>query len=757
MVINAIPTWGACDGLHRREGQVRRSSTALDRAQNQFDKDFSVLFNSTISNPYLTNCDAIAALLLRHKRLFAGALLCAVDRDNGFTLRSLSHVLRDGQLWQLNPSTTLKDFSAELMVGRNTRRLTFSNANSQCIFQVDRNTFTHEFGEKIKSLAQLYDHTVIASHNYRNYIGGKVYFHAKPKQRAAYYPKFKTVDEVCRKLASICKVKTRYFVYLGTRHPRTLNIESDFLTYDRKTIRTFCGKEPLEEQFLRDLGGAIAVRQSRVGKFQKKRDNSFYAIFPVYDPNVRGGDVPPDGVVVILSSKPFGQFEIRAAEDWLVSFSSKRHVQKASVLSLAFEFAEREIQKLGSQAGREQRLKCFARIARELFKRVCECTPAASVSLRIIDRDARALIKIAAHQSHWGHYYDEVVENRRDRAIPMEMVANSFIAFAASYRGADKVLHIEDVDKIPRRYRTLGLRQILQHHRFTRTEVVARVVAGKSLVALVNIEGPVSGSLRQHCSFFAECADFLGAIFQRLLSLTDYVGLATMAKSQVKLHSISGILRRWKDGDVDGAMKIARSLKEIQSGPSESDGAALSFPGGPDIRADIGAFNSSLKDWISYELGAKFGGDTKFDWKSVLEGEVPRRFDPDLLPSVYVITISIIENFLFRRSWERHKVRIVDEALGFPTSRRLTVEWNSEEPMDQLVDRNDILLKPLSGKLGFHYGFFLIGVHARHQGGVAEYVDTDGSKAKTSNGFRLTVALPYEPSSSLSRARRAAS
>jgi hypothetical protein len=96
--------------------------------------------------------------------------------------------------------------------------------------------------------------------------------------------------------------------------------------------------------------------------------------------------------------------------------------------------------------------------------------------------------------------------------------------FAASYGGTKKVLYLEDIDNVPAEYKRHGFRQILKHHPFTRTEAIARVVAGKSLVALINVEAPVSGALRQHLPFYGQCADLAILHPTRAVPLENILG-----------------------------------------------------------------------------------------------------------------------------------------------------------------------------------------------------------------------------------------
>lgn len=723
----------------------------------KFRREVARLSDEVISNPYLMNCEAAANLLLRHRILFSAVLLCAVDKSKRYTLRSLSYFLNGREIRMLpDYPAPLTGLNAQLRALRsgNTKRIKFSGNNSDCTFLVNEEFFGDEFLNDIKAFSHLYDHMVVASHNYRNYVSGEIYFHAKPdkkpekkeeeeEEKDAPYPRFESIEQICSSLSEISEVEARHFVYIGTRRPNVDNIESEFLTYDQETIPKFCKQTALDEGFLRDLRSVIALRQSRMGKLTRGR-KSFYAVFPVYDPNVQGR---PQGAVVMLSSKPLGLLVMRAAEEWLSTFSSKRHVIQASVLSSCLKKAEAQIGVIGAEATLRQRLDCFGMVADELAKHICSCTYAASVTIRRIDHTRGVLARVGSHQSKWGPYFDAIVKEKRDVDIPLNMTTTSFNAFAASYPRSDKVLHIEDIDSIPREYRENGLRQILMHHQFTRTEAVARVIAGKSLVAVMNIEGPISGSLREHISFFGQCADFLGALHQRLFSLSDSLGLASMAKYQVKLHSVTDMLRRWIDGDSKGALQIVRQLKELEPKIAEQEQKSIreiSFPEGPDIGTDVQVFNASLRSWVNYLLRAKFGGQCDFDSKAIIGGRVPRHFDPDLIPSLFVIMISILENFIFKISWEKHQLQIKDEFVGFPSTRRLSVVWTSREPMNRAVDRNAILLKPLKSGSGSHFGFFLIGVHARQQGGSAEFVDICDTR-DIPVGFSLTVSLPYEP------------
>jgi hypothetical protein len=726
------------------------SPAALARARTKFGDDVRKLLSAVISNTYLNNCQPAADLLVRNSKLIVGGALYAFDRSNNIPLRSLSYIFENGSLKGLGPTPiTLSEFSANLGGKddpKQVRRIVFEGNNSHCIFLLRECDLNAELLDEVRFFGVLYNYMVFSSHNYRNYVGARIRYQAKPTGGDDYYPHFENIEQICEQLSTLYNVRARHFVYVGNRQPKKLKVDQDFSTYDRKTVAQFCRKKSLDADFANDLCSVIVIRQSRIGLLAGRK-KQFYSIFPVYDPNLRGTDVPPDGVVIILSPSPLGLFVMRAAEEWLNAFSSKRHVRKASVISDCLKVANDEIQKIGVDAGLYERIGAFERVARELCVALCACTHAASVSVRRIDRRRGILKKIAEYQSNWGAYHDKILKQKKDKDISMKLIATSFNAFSVAYTGSEKVLNIENISVIPRRFKHCGLRQILQHHKFTRTEAIARVLAGKSCIALINIEAPVPGSLRQYESFFEKSADFLGEVYQHLFSLTDASGLAAMAKIQVELHAVADLLREWRDGDGDGAQMIVRRLRQLRIRPidqAEADVREIAFPQGTQIGKDSRLFNASLTSWVEFMINAM--GFSELKPASLIEGGAPRLFDPNLIPSLFVVTMSIMENILSRPALlPKNRVKFSDELVGFPTKRRLTIEWQCDHMMDPSVDRNGILLKPWIDTSGqSHFGFFLIGIHARQHGGTAEFFDTYDEDKQTI-GFGLKVSLPYEP------------
>jgi hypothetical protein len=730
---------------------VQQTSKTLDRGINKFSHDLYSLFDVVLSTPYLMNCDAAANVLARNCKLFARASLLAIDKSKGLTLPSLSYVLHDGSISPTRVAPT--DFLSEFG-GSGHNMISFDGNSSTCTFCITDINSRSALVDLLSSFSSLYDHMVTISHNYKNYIAGEIYFHAKPREDDAFYPRFDSVEDVCSTLEQLYQVKAQYFIYIGSRNPKRLRMDAGFLTYDRKTIASFCKRKSFGAAFIRDLRNVISLRQSRIGRFGI-HGGTFYAVFPVYDPNIRGRHVPPDGIVVILSTNPLGPFVMTAAQDWLNAFSSKRHIQKSSVLARCLKRAEDEIRLIGLNATRTQRGGCFRTIARYLCEQICFSTHAASVSIRLVDSMAGVLTKVAEYQSNWGTY-DPVISDHRDMDIPIQMISDSFIAFAATHGGSRNVLILDDVDVIPREYQKSGFRRILKHHRFTRTEAVARVIAGKSLVGLMNIEAPVSGSLRQHVEFFEECASFLGELHLRLFSLTDSDGLAMMAKAHVELHSVADMLREWKPEDSKGAVQIVRHLKRIQDRPmplSNVERKVLSFPRGQDFGSDLKRFNSSLRAWIKYALHAK--GYYELNADAILNGRVPLHLPRDMVPSLYVIMTSIVETVLDRPTWSKHKVTFSDERNSVASSRKLVIDWSSREPMDLIVDRDSLFLKPwVDARANEHFGFFLIGTYVRKIGGTVEFGDTKVNGGKLA-GFSIRISLPYDlPSSSAVKRRK---
>jgi hypothetical protein len=281
----------------------------------------------------------------------------------------------------------------------------------------------------------------------------------------------------------------------------------------------------------------------------------------------------------------------------------------------------------------------------------------------------------------------------------------------------------------------------LRHHPFTHTEAVARVIAGKSLVAVMNIEAPVSGTLRNDLNFFGEYADFLGETHRRLFSISDAAGLASMARSHLALHSVADMLEKWTDNDADGALKIVQRLKPMRSSSIlEQDSNEIAFPAGPKIGSDVARFNSGLRDWITFVLHRK--GNYAYDADSILQGCVSKHIPPNIIPALFVITTSIVENIIYRTTWDRHVVRFTDESNSCASKRQLIIEWTSEEWLEDDAGIDGVLVKPMVDAQGNkHFGFFLIGVYVRQVGGSAEFSPIGTPRS----GFKLLVSLPYDP------------
>jgi|GEM_PF-6423979 len=722
-------------------GRRRASAPAIRKEAQTFSRGLTQLFARVLKSTYLMNCEPAALLLAEHKAIFPGALIWAADKSRGFTLGSLSYLILRGRITSLTETNRPLQQIINSLPASDTKLFVCKGSMSQCAILVKNGRYRRNLASDLRSFGRLYDHMVLSSHNYRNYVAGDIYFNGKSKEEAAAYPLFNSVEEVCDKLVDTYGVRARHFVYVGSRHPSRLRLGRDFLTYDRETIARYCRRPTLPATFVRDLQDAVRRRQSRVGRLGDAR-SPFYAIFPVYDPNVRGPDFPPEGIVIVLSRSAPDIFVMRAAEEWLTAFSSKRHIQKAIIIPTSVDRANEEIKTIGTEASVQARLAAFGRIGQHLCDAICKWTPAASVTVRRFDRLGGQLTKVAAAQSTGGHYDATILERQSHERIPVDMTADSFNAFAVSYAGKDKVLYIEDVDSIPPEYAQHGFRKILPHHPLTHTEAVARVIAGKRLVALINVEAPVSGALRHHRDFFGECADFLGEIHRRLFSLSDNSGLATMARSHLALHSVADMLEKWTDGDALEAITIVRRLQQIQSGSIDTaDNSDIAFPTGPNIGADVARFNSGLRSWITHVLHRK--GNYAHDANSILHGYVPRDVPASLIPTLFVITTSIMENIIYRPSWDRHSVRFLHAANGYVSKRQLTILWSSDEWLDDELGTDSILIQPMIDANGNkHFGFFLVGVYARQAGGTAEFAPTG---ARHHTGFKLLVTLPYDP------------
>jgi hypothetical protein len=163
-------------------------------------------------------------------------------------------------------------------------------------------------------------------------------------------------------------------------------------------------------------------------------------------------------------------------------------------------------------------------------------------------------------------------------------------------------------------------------------------------------------------------------------------------------------------------------------------GAKVSFESQNSVRH----FNRILNDKV-YSYLRDTGSDQRIH--SVFDGHIPEDFPFTDLASIVVIMDSIWENITKNSKLKENRILLRSAAQPFAKKRVLTIHWIAPTRLPESINRDELFLRPLLSDEGPHYGFFLIGVHARLLGGHVEFEDFSAP----SRGFAIRAFIPYDP------------
>jgi hypothetical protein len=685
------------------------------------------------------DCSELPLLLARHSEQIRNVLLIGYWDDSiskeRYYIRSASFLVSNGTYQTLDQwaaADVLKGTDAPLkqLAGKLgaafTVPVTIQRRNVYCIFE----GHADPDADTLEAVADLYQKMLLTSLNLANSIDARNYHLSKPLAHFEIHPRFNSHQEICDALRTHFGIESSHFIFTGTRKRDSTPDPDDFRQYDNQTIDAVLPFYSIDG-FKHRLNGSVKFKQPFIGHIDQAQ-NTHFCIFPAHDPSIRGS--PVEGVVVVWSSSPIALAAYKAAGAWLRELSARRHMEKAKFLTELRRQVEDELTRTGHDdaPGRRARQEAVKRVSASVCRRICQLTNAEAATVRLL-HDTKGLIRrYGSESTPLGEYRPDIQSQRPNLDIGIAEWDRSVVAFAFHYPGDETEIYIDDINRIPDKYQEHGLRGTLRVRDSTRCEAVLRVLRGGLLAAVINVESPIEGALQVEREFLRDCAAVMSDFLTRLETIGDRSGLATMAEMQIQIHAIKTDLMKWRKDQPDEAVRLLSRLKDNLQ-PQALTGSPL------ESAASVQLLNETLRGRIQQYLS-----DTSSDLSltDVLQGHVPDDFPVAYLASLEVVLDSIWNNIIRNSLLQRNRLKISSTDQPFGLARVLTIQWDAPSRLPVAVDRDRLLLQPLTGPAGHHYGFFLIGVHTRLLGGHVELEEV----ADADFGFSIRAFIPYDPS-----------
>jgi hypothetical protein len=734
---------------------------SLPREFTELRQELEELSTLYTDNPFVHDCSDLARVLAKHSGPLGDMLLIGFWTDpkstRTYVIRSASFLVSQDEFKTLD-NLLIRGRYVEEPLSAIESEFGFDAANSvikgrsnvRCSFHLPQiESPTPDMESVCEEIAAIYQRLLLTSQNFDNFIGGRIYRLSKPPEAKQFHPHFQTQSEIAQAISINYDIAASYFVFLGTREAGHQITVEDFRRPDGGRIPETIPFAS-DSSFQRKLEISVRLKQPIVG-VTDTLPLSNYCIFPISDPSIRQS--PVEGALVVWSPERLVLSAYRASNTWLKEFAALKHIKRARFLADLRRETELELKRAWDDGwrGRTARQLSIQKIGQFLCKNLCDLTNAESATLRL-RHDTQNLIRSYGRASTpLGQYIFDATTARPNLDIRVDEWQHSAIAFAFHYQEDDPYLYFENVDNVPKKYREAGLKSILRLRESMHSEAVMRIRRGGLLAAVINVESPIEGAFAHELDFLTDCAAIISDYLSRLEAISDRFGLATMAETQIQIHRIKSFILGWTPpnptetdlpDEAQNAVYICKRLKEGLVRQSVRDlrtridfaGARVAFESQNSVRQ----FNRILHDKVHSYL-KDTGSDQRIN--SVFDGQIPKHFPFTDLSSIVVIMDSIWENITTNSKLKENRITLKDRPQPFAKKRVLTIHWIAPTRLPDSINRDELFLRPLQSEGGPHYGFFLIGVHARLLGGHVELEEF----LAPARGFALRAFIPYDP------------
>jgi hypothetical protein len=735
------------------------SSEKLSREFSDLQRELKALSGLYTDSLFVHDCSDLARVLAGHSGPFRDLLIVGFWTDpktaRTYVIRSASFLVSQGEFKTLDDLLERGRYVDEPLQAIEgqfgfdaTNSIVKGRPNVRCSFRfLLTSTVTRAVEIVCEEIAAIYQQLLTTSQNFDNFIGGQIYRRSKPPEAKQYHPSFHSQSEIAEAISRNYDVAASYFLFLGSREAGHQITVDDFRRPDGGRIQETIpfASDPA---FQRKLEISVRLKQPIVGVTDILPLNN-YCIFPTADPSIRQS--PVEGVLIIWNPERLVLSAYRASNTWLKEFAALKHIKRARFLADLRHEIESELKKAWDESwrGRAARQLSIRKIGEFLCKHLCDLTNAESATLRLRHDTLNIIRSYARASTPLGEYVSDAATTRPNLDIHVEEWPHSAIAFAFHYQEDDPYLYFENVDAIPRKYSQAGLKSVLRLRESMHSEAVLRVRRGGLLAAIINVESPIEGAFGYELDFLTDCAAIMSEYLSRLEAVGDRFGLATMADTQIQIHRIKSFILDWTPPnprvnlphEAQQAVYICKRLKEglvrqsVQGPQMRIDfaGAKIAF----DSQTSVRHFNRVLHEKVRSYL-KDTGSDQRSN--SVFDGQIPTDFPVADLSSIVVIMDSIWENITKNSKLKENRIVLNDVAQPFAKKRVLTIKWIAPTRLPDSINKDELFLRPLMSSEGPHYGFFLVGAHARLLGGHVELEEFSPAR-----GFTLRAFIPYDP------------
>lgn len=319
--------------------------------------------------------------------------------------------------------------------------------------------------------------------------------------------------------------------------------------------------------------------------------------------------------------------------------------------------------------------------------------------------------------------YSATLETRAQHTINCDP-QKSVNAFCYQKNIDGEFVYIPDISQVPEEYRDLGLLSVLKARTNTKSEICLPIGKPPLRLGTLNLESPNYAAYELDIEFLQSMAFYVSQHWKSVSSVDDAWWLSQLSLTHLATHE----LRDFKE-TLDPAHRRALEHIVYTISPAEHF-----HKGGETTWA-------SLLNFVRRQHNKIASPETLYDVWKISGFDENEKIGARLLGSLRLIVHAVLSNTR-HSDYARNSITITLSRGG--AGRIVTVEYRSNvsyvdpETLEEIEKRFSM---PALSSDGWHFGLFLIGVHARVLGGDIE-IDPSCRKEVDYSPFAYMVRIP---------------
>jgi hypothetical protein len=474
-------------------------------------------------------------------------------------------------------------------------------------------------------------------------------------------------------------------------------------------------KLPLDESFRHVIEECRSTGRPYYGFRRHRNRPVFLILFPIKRGTEAG--VRISSLLLVYDRKPLHFRVAYSVSELVFHYMAMRHTQGQIHTLTRTHRAADPLHTPVRLTGFAHLIRLLRKFARPLLSRALNNARAHSTCMRLFSIDDRSLHVFIDLETELG-------KRKKREKISDSYWEQSVVAFTFRMGKQLPYTYIPNTvaERLPKKYKRLGLRSILNVRENTRSEICFPIMCGDVCVGTLNFESPVPDGFHEDIAFLEAIQFAIESYFNQLIRANDVAWLIDRLDAHENVHELKSYVQ---SGVISG--RAAELVTQLMIDPHSRSTDCQGLVTSDDVFAKI-------ETWLRSNYDALDVKRIDSAW-NCFKTETVRgiKLNREVAEVLFIIIKNLLKNLVSYGDEARDRIRVERKDGGLLRIRSSTCTHIAPDDLDALT------IAPIVRTDGtVSYGMFLVGVLARILNGTT-MLTRDGPRSVTHTDIILPL------------------